>query len=256
MPRLHTERPLSAGWLVLLIGLSLWEIAGRLFDAPASFLPTPSRILLEASRERVRLFEHGATTTAEAVAGFLLATAAGWLAALWISRSEAGPTMLAVAAPLERVPWIALAPVVSIWTGAGARPRIVLAAAVAFLPVVLPVSRGLVRLEPRIRDLQHSLGALGWNILLKVRIPWSLRFLFPGARRAAVAAVAAAAVAEFVHGDRGLGYVALAAGTKLQAPLALAAFGGLVLIALALDGAVVLAGRAAAPWTLTGSNEE
>src|SRR5262245_24548106 len=105
MAHLHIERRLRAGWLGVVIGLALWEIAGRLFDTPASLLPTPSRILLEASRERVRLFVHGAATAVEAGAGFLLAATAGWLAALWISsRAEAGPRVLAAAAPLERVP--------------------------------------------------------------------------------------------------------------------------------------------------------
>src|SRR5437867_943494 len=131
-------------WSALGLVLLAWEMLGRLFSLPASTLPTPSRIVLEAARESARLAAHGATTMYEASVGFGLGTAGGWLAALVVSSLvEPGPRMPAALAAVGRVPLLALAPILSIWCGAGLRPKIVLAALAGLVPVALETARGL-----------------------------------------------------------------------------------------------------------------
>ena len=237
------------GWAALGLALLAWEMLGRLSSLPASTLPTPSRIVLEAARESTRLAAHGATTTYEASVGLALGTAGGWLAALGVSALvEPGPRMPAALAAVGRVPLLALAPILSIWCGAGLRPKIVLAALAGLVPVALETARGLAVLEAKMRDLSRCVGAGPVDLMRKIRIPSSLPFLFRGARQAAVATVAAAAVAEFVAGDHGLGYLVMAAGTKLEAPLAIAAFAVLTALSAALHLIVALVERAVAPW--------
>jgi NitT/TauT family transport system permease protein len=83
---------------------------------------------------------------------------------------------------------------------------------------------------------------------LRARLPASLPPLFDGMKSAIPQAVAAASIAEFVGGDYGLGYLLLAASSKLDAPLVFASTALLVVGALGLHFAVGVLGRLALPW--------
>ena len=63
-----------AGVSVFLI---IWQVGVMLFNVPAYFLPSPTRILEEGLKEYAKLGNHGWITTYEMLAGYFLAVTIG-----------------------------------------------------------------------------------------------------------------------------------------------------------------------------------
>jgi ABC-type nitrate/sulfonate/bicarbonate transport system permease component len=246
--RNHTAKPAPARGLAAAAGLVLlWELLGRLLELPSSSFPVPSRIAVEIAQNWDRLGGH-APDTALAAGGGLLA--GGALASLLLlfgapPESPAGGVLLAAARLLERLPIVLAAPLVSAWMGVSFRPKLILAAVVAFAPVAHLLGLGLSRLDPALRDMIRQLGGTRQDEVLRLLLPAGLPWIVAGARRGATPALVAATLADLAGaGDRGLGYVLLAATTKLDMPMIFASLTLLALVSLLLHGAIALAERA------------
>ena len=107
----------------------------------------------------------------------------------------------------QTIPKIAIAPLFLVWFGFGVLPKILVAFLICFFPIVLDTAIGLRSVPPEMLDLVRSMGANRANILLKIRLPASLPYLFSGLKIAITLAVAGAIVGEFVGADKGLGYL-------------------------------------------------
>jgi len=216
---------------------------------PSFLLPTPSSIVQRMIEKPMLFWTHGWYTLYETVAGFLIAVAVGLLAAAII---VVIPSVRDVLMPIlliaQLVPKVAIAPILLVWFGYGALPKIIIAFLVAFFPIVVNTANGLASVERELLDLGRSLEASRWHVFWKFRMPAALPELFGGMKIAITLAVIGAIIGEFVGGDKGLGYLIIIANQELDTPLAFAAlvvisFGGIVLY-----GAIELLERLALPW--------
>lgn len=235
--------PLAA--LVVLLGL--WEGVTRLFSIPAWLMPPPSAIAVAGARDASGLLGATLTTGRSAVVGFGLSALVGVLAAIVLSSSRLLERALyPYTLFLQTVPIVAIAPLLVLWFGPGARAVAISSFIVSLFPVIANTLAGLRSVEPPLRDLFRLYGAGRLATLWKLELPASLPHLFTGLRIASGLAVIGAIVGEFVAGfsedAAGLGILVLAAYRQLRTDLLFAAVLAASVLGLALFGAVSLTG--------------
>lgn len=195
--------------------LLIWELGVRLFNIQQFLLPKPSAIL-EAFINEIRLFitpgegsilfQATGATLWSAVGGFGLGCGAGVLVALvtarWTIISEAAMPF-AIAA--NSVPIIAFAPIMNNWFGTtNPASKMAIVAIIVFFPTMINTVRGLTLIDQRQLELMQSYAATPVKILLALRIPNALPYIFSALRVASSLSVIGAVVAEFFGGQRAM----------------------------------------------------
>jgi NitT/TauT family transport system permease protein len=247
MTRHLTEYAQTAIGPVLLLGI--WEAMCRLFDVPAWLLPSPSKILIEGYEILPILPAHLMATLSAVLGGFVLSIAVGVPLAIMITYS---PVLRRVLYPmilaLQSVPKVAIAPILLLWVGYGLKSGIVVAATVAFFPVVISTAAGLESIDRELLELTRSLDSSSLKVFMKVRLPWAMPHIFSGLKVAITLAVIGAIVAEFIGADTGLGYLILTNSGALKTSVVFFVLLILSLLGIALFYAVEAIERAVCPW--------
>jgi putative hydroxymethylpyrimidine transport system permease protein len=150
----------------------------------------------------------------------------------------------------QTVPTVLLAPILVVAFGFGLTPKLVVIAIVCFFPIVVNTYDGLRSTDADLARMLKTLHGTRWIAFRKLEVPTALPALFSGARVAATYAAVAAVFAEWTGSQGGLGYVMLQAGPSLETETVVAAVLILAVMALALGGAVSLAQRLIAPWSV------
>lgn len=243
--------------VVAVVILSVWEVTVHALGIWSSAIPAPSRVLLEIWSDASLLRTHAWYTAVEALSGLFLAVLAAYLLSALAassphSRSAAAPHL----AWMARFPWIALGPLVVIWTGPGRVP----ATAVCFLVCLLPVFKGILAgfhaVPDGLTQILRLGGADSSQLFFKVRFPASLPFLIRESGNAFPLALGAATVTEFVGSDDGIGFLLVSAGSKADLTRLFAALAVLLGLSLIVQCLLHLVERAAIsrPWSSYSGN--
>ncbi len=165
-------------------------------------LPRPSRIVVAISEEWPRIWAATQTTGFVVITGLVIGIGLGVLAAILVSRwRTAEETITPLAAALNAMPIIALAPIFNAWFGSLApRSNQAVVMVVVFFPVFIGTARGLSGVDAVHLELMDSLAASRWRVLREVRIPHALPYLFTACKVTSSLAVIAAIVAEYFGG--------------------------------------------------------
>ncbi len=198
--------------LVFVLFVGCWEWAVRALGVPSYLVPAPSIVagaLVRGVRSGLYL-AHFWVTLSEALLGFLIAGAAGIILGAIIAQFRVvEQTFYPYLVALQTLPKIAIAPLIIVWFGFGISSKIIVAATVAFFPVLVNVIVGLKTIDPAKLDLMRSLRASRWQTFRLVTFPNALPFVFAGLDIAIVFSVLGAIVGEFVGAQRGLGNLIL-----------------------------------------------
>jgi len=237
--------------LSLVAGLLIWEAAARLSGLPAFILPGPGAVgrrLVEVLADGWLLRNTGITLS-EVLAGLALGLVAATTLGYLVAKS---PTLERVLMPYivasQAMPIVAIAPLLVLWFGVGLRSKVLICALIVFFPILINTVLGLRSVEPDLRDLMRSLRATRWQVLLKLEAPAALPVWLGGVRVGATLAVVGAVVGEFVGADRGLGFLINFGRGQYDTALVFVAAGTLVVLALALYGAVAALERVLLAW--------
>ena len=241
-------------WATPLVTVALvlagWELAVRGFRIPEYLLPAPSGVASAMLMSWRYLGLHSAITVYEILLGFSLAGAVGIPLAMLIVYSpmvERGVYPLLVAS--QAVPKVAVAPLLIFWAGLGLFPKVLVAFAISFFPVVIDTVVGLRSVEPEMLHLARSMGAGERKIFVKIRLPSALPNLFAGLKVAVALSVVGAVVGEFIQADQGLGYALQQATSVLDTRMAFATIVILAAVGMALFAAVEAIERRLTPWS-------
>lgn len=213
--RLISKVPPALWTLVVL--LIVWEASVHLMEIPAYILPAPSAIADQFRTYGHRLLPNALFTAGEVIAGFLLAVCIGIPLAVGIVYSrfmQKGVYPLIVAS--QTIPKVAVAPLLLTWFGYGITPKIVIVMLLSFFPIVINSVMGLRSSSDEMLHLARSMGASGWQMFWKFRLPQALPSIFAGLKLATVLSVIGAIVGEFIGADKGLGYLILIAGANFD----------------------------------------
>ena len=198
--------------LVFAAGVGLWEAVVRVFEIPPFLAPAPSAVaasLAGGLRSHLSL-EHFWVTLTEALLGFLIAAVSGVVIGAVIAQFRiVERTLYPYLVALQTLPKIAIAPLIVVWFGFDMSSKVVIAATVAFFPVLVNVIVGLKTIDTGKLELMRSLRATRWQTFRLVQFPKALPFVFAGLDIAVVFSVLGAIVGEFVGAQRGLGNLIL-----------------------------------------------
>ena len=209
---LRARPHLALSALVFVGGVLLWEAIVRVFRVPSFLAPAPTAVAASlAGGIRTHLYvEHFGVTLYEALAGFLIAAASGIVIGAVIAQFRlVERTVYPYLVALQTMPKIAIAPLIVVWFGFDTSSKVVIAATVAFFPVLVNVVVGLKTIDAGKLELMRSLRATRWQTFRLVQFPNALPFVFAGLDVAIVFSVLGAIVGEFVGAQRGLGNLIL-----------------------------------------------
>ena len=198
--------------LVFVVFVGSWEWVVRDWYIPGFMVPAPSMVagaLARGVRSGLYLANFW-VTLCEALVGFVIAAVAGTMLGAVIAQFRVmEQTFYPYLVALQTLPKIAIAPLIIVWFGFGISSKIVIAATVAFFPVLVNVIVGLKTIDPAKLDLMRSLRASRWQTFRLVTFPNALPFVFAGLDIAIVFSVLGAIVGEFVGAQKGLGNLIL-----------------------------------------------
>jgi ABC-type nitrate/sulfonate/bicarbonate transport system permease component len=250
---MRTVRRLVLAWAPpLLFAAALvgaWELWVIVRDSPSYVLPSPGRVVGAFGDSAGLLPRHVTATVAESVAGLGIgalagAAIAGLLAGVPVARRMLEPILVAS----QTIPMIVLAPLLVIWFGIGAAPKVVVVALITFFPVAVSTASGLAGADPDLVELVRSMGARPGQVLRVVRVPAAVPSFFAGLRIAAAYAVAGAVIGELVAGERGLGVFINRSRSSFQVDRIFVAVVVVAVLSALLFAAVGVLARLAAPW--------
>ena len=134
----------------------------------------------------------------------------------------------------QALPVFVLAPVLTIWFGYGAGPKILMTVLLVFFPVASGLLDGLLATPAATLDLAHIAKASQWRTLIWLRLPHALPQLGASLRIAVTYAPTGAVIGEWVGASKGLGYLMLMSNARLRIDLMFAALALIVAMTLVL----------------------
>ncbi len=249
MSRRGPAGDIAAPVLLMFLILATWEVLVRLIDTPAFVLPAPTAIVSTIVTDRGIIFRHLTVTLFEIACGYLLAVTMAFvisLATVYSTAFRRGALPLIVAA--QTIPVIAIAPILVIWFGYNAMPRIIITALVAFFPMAISFVTGLQSVTPDFVSFFRSLNANELQIFLKLRLPSGLASIFAGLKVATTLAVVGATISEWVGASEGIGYLMAQDSTQFNTTRVFASLVVLGAFGMAFFALVGLIERIAMPW--------
>jgi NitT/TauT family transport system permease protein len=234
--------PALTGALVV----GIWYGVHCYLDPEMRFLlPTPGAVL-GALRDNAPSMAAAALQTSKgALLGFGLAIVVSFLIALVLSlsarvRTSLYPYLMA----LQMTPLPILAPICVIWVGAGLKSVALLTFVIAFFPLVVNTTQGLISTDRNLVELFALYRASRLQQLLRLRVPAALPYFFTGLRIAATIAPIGAVVAEMNAGTSdggggGLGFQAVIYSSQAKYPALFATAAITCVLGFILNAAVL-----------------
>jgi len=218
--------------LLLVAVLFGWKAAVASGRVSSYTLPAPEQVAttLQQMVTAPDTQQHVMTTLTETVGGFLAVLVGSILGRIeWLER-----TMRPLIVALQVIPKVALIPLFVIWFGFGVTSKVIMAAILAFFPMMLNVLLGVRSVDPGLRDVMRSLNASRWQTFRRLELHSTLPYVFAGMEVGIVFALIGAIVGEYLGGNVGLGYLVVSTLNALDAAKLFA-----VIIVLAVLGSLL-----------------
>jgi len=216
--------------------LLIWHIIAA--GTTPLILPNPYDVFMRLVSYFIngRVWPHLFMTTQEILAGFVLGSVLGIGFGTLVSESDiARKVIMPYIIVTQALPKFALAPMLVIWFGFGMAPKVIIAALIAFFPLVENTYMGLTTTPQPQLELFRALRASRITTLLKLRIPHAVPAIFSGFRVALMLSLVGAVVAEYVGANQGLGALIIVSQGTLDTELMFVAFVILTALGLCLD---------------------
>lgn len=242
-------RGMGTAVAIVVAAFVLWELGVRVTGTPVYLIPGPLAVLDYLAANPFSLLQAAGLTLLEALAGLCLGTAVGLALAVLINfweRLEQGVMSLALL--IKSTPIIAIAPILTIWLGFGAAPKVIVTALLTFFPVLINSLSGFRATDRAIVEWMRSLDAAPREIFVHARWPAARPYLFAALRVVAPLSLVGAVVAEWMGASGGLGRSMWLAYTNLNMPSLFAAVFVLTLISTGVYQCVVWLERRVLFW--------
>jgi NitT/TauT family transport system permease protein len=229
---------------VLLAGfvLLIWQVGVQVTNVSALLIVPPSVVWQTLAQDWPVLLQQAMPTLIDTVVGFALAALVGSLLGAVMTLSHRVHQAINPHVVLfQLIPKVALAPLFIVWLGVGPTSRLAFALFLAFFPMVVATSTGLMSADRNAVRLCQSLTASRLQTFLAVRIPYAVPHIFAGLKISVTMAMIGVIVGEFVTAQQGLGYIIMFASSAGETALVFAAIVLLCVIGLVLYGLVELA---------------
>lgn len=236
-------------YVFVLAIFAVWEALVRLLDVPGYLVPAPSDVAMSLWTQRAYLMSNVPATVFEIWVGFAIALVGGVALGVPVALTKFGDqAVMPVLVATQSIPKTALAPIFVVWFGFGFPPKIVVAALLAFFPIVVNMVRGLRSVDIELVQYLRTLGASPREIFARLRLPASQPYLFSAMKVSISLATVGAIVGEFIGADRGLGYVILRAINNFDTAVMFAGLTVVSLIGVLSYGLIALVEKRVLSW--------
>ncbi|HIW34437.1 MAG TPA: ABC transporter permease [Candidatus Paenibacillus intestinavium] len=248
----------SAYWppLAAFVGLFIiWELCTMIFNINPITLPAPTAVIQEFISSFSFYISHAWITLQEAVLGFLLGMSVAIVMGVLMAHSSVlERTLLPIAVLANVTPIMAVAPLFILWFGFGTLPKVLVASIITFFPMLVNSIMGLRSIDENHYQYMRSLHASKLEILIKLRFPNSLPYLFSAAKTCVSLSVMGAVVGEWSGATGGLGNVIMMAGNYMQTNRMFAAIIMLAIMGITLTNIVRYIERKVLHWHFSADN--
>lgn len=229
--------------------LAIWEAVVRIFHIPLYVLPSPVQVVQTLAAEAGTLWGHALITTMEAVVGIVIALVLAIILGVAMDRFPVvRQGLYPVLVVTQTVPMIVLAPILIIYMGFGAAPKILTVVLMCFFPVAVSFSDGLSQVDEEYVHLVRSYGTGKWGAYRLVKIPAAIPALLSGLKVAATYSISGAVVGEWIGSQRGLGYYLLRVKNGYMLDKVFACVLVIIFLSLCMNGVIRLYGYIALPY--------
>ena len=238
--------------LLLLAIVGVWKLYTSVSGISEFVIPAPEdawRSLVELMRDPETWTMHVWTTLLETIVGFVIAVVSGVAVGAVLGRIywlELALRPIIVA--LQVIPKVALIPIFVILFGFGVTSKIIIAAILAFFPIMLNVMLGVRSVSPGHREVMRSLDAGRWQTFRHLDFHSTLPYVFAGMEVGIVFALIGAIVGEYLGANEGLGNLVVVSLNALDAPQLFAVIILLAALGSVLYFAVTGVKRLMIPW--------
>jgi NitT/TauT family transport system permease protein len=199
--------------LLLALFVAAWALYVDLAKVSAFILPAPGAVWsawIEMLGSR-RAWGHTGMTVYATLAGFAWALVVGVGLGIVIGRVRwLEQTLNPFIVATQVIPKVALVPLFVVWFGFGITSKVIVAAVIAFFPILTNTVLGVKSIDAGHRDVMTSLNATRWQIFRRLELPSSLPYILTGMEVGVVLAIIGAIVGEYLGGNSGLGYLLIA----------------------------------------------
>lgn len=242
-------RPVAA--ILILIGL--WQLATQIFSIETWLLPAPTDIVLEGIGVFPGFLTHLLATTQLSITGFLIGTVVGLLSATLLHLSpRIRETFYPFLILSQNLPVIVLAPLLVIWFGFGALPKLIVITIGCFFPIAVSALGGFQQTNRELIYYMKMMGASKVQLFWKLELPHALPQIFSGLKIAGTYSVMAAVIAEWLGAQEGIGVFMTLASSSYQTPRVFVAIIVVMLLSLTVIGLITLLERRLIRWQKKG----
>jgi len=206
-------------WIVPLLALAVWQLAGSAGWISSRVLPTPVRVMEAA----IRLIRNGelihalGISSGRALIGFAIGGGIGFALGLLNGVASLAEKLTDSSIQMIRnVPHLALIPLVIVWFGIGEEGKIFLVALGVSFPMYLNTLHGIRSIDPGLVEMGKVYGLGRSELYRKVILPGALPSILVGLRFALGIMWLTLIVSETISADEGIGYLAMNAREFFQ----------------------------------------
>jgi NitT/TauT family transport system permease protein len=214
-------------------------------------LPPLSSVFDSLSGHLSYYVRNAGITLGEALAGLGMAFVAGFVLGVLVSEVRTvRRAVLPVAVVLNVTPVVAIAPALVVAFGFGPAPKLIITALICFYPILINTAVGLQSLPVPVLQVYQTMKASRLELLVHLRIPNALPYLFAALRIVTPLSIVGAVVAELIASGSvgGLGSVVSVATSMNQLAVVYAAIFVLAVMGVLLMLIVTVAERRALRW--------
>ncbi len=206
--------------IVMILVITCWELFASTGRVNNVILPKFSEVVVAVGTNYTELLHNSSITFFESIMAFTIGSISAFIFALLFTLNKnLKVSMMPFAIAMKATPLIALAPLIILWLGNGMTSKIFMGAIFLFFTVLINSMEGLNNVQKEQLDLLKSYNASKIHVLLKLRIPNSMPFVFSALKISSTLAVVGVVIGEFTGSTEGLGYVMLNSSYYLDTPL-------------------------------------
>ena len=237
--------------LLLIALVLLWQAYVGASRISAFILPPPAAVWaawLDLLRSPRGWADTG-TTVYETLVGFAWGLVFGVGLGVLIGRLRWLETTLnPFIVGIQVVPKVAFVPLFVVWFGFGMTSKVIVAAVLAFFPILTNTVLGVKSIDAGHRDVMTSLNASRLAIFRRLELPSALPYILTGMEVGIALAIIGAIVGEYLGGNSGLGYLLIAKMNAFETDGLFAVMIHMTILGFAFYLAVGLLRRLLIPW--------